>query len=104
MESNMCRKGEDTQDESLSSSSTPPQSHDCMNALDKVTSPKTPTRRQMAKKCWQPDNEASDCAMASCDNQFSGWPFSGRHHCRACGRIVCAACSLGTVCFSAFVL
>ena len=67
---------------------------------DEGLSPKTPTRRPraMAKKHWQPNHEATQCAIASCGAVFGSWNlFSGRHHCRCCGRVVCADCSQGTV-------
>ncbi|SGZ52176.1 CIC11C00000003755 [Sungouiella intermedia] len=38
---------------------------------------------------WQPDSDASSCVL--CDTQFT--LFNRRHHCRKCGRIVCASCS-----------
>ena len=38
---------------------------------------------------WQPDHEASRCPV--CQTDFGFW--NRRHHCRKCGRVVCAACS-----------
>jgi len=38
---------------------------------------------------WQPDSEVSKCPV--CHAEFSFW--FRKHHCRKCGRIVCAACS-----------
>mmetsp|Transcript_9017 Transcript_9017/g.12460 ORF Transcript_9017/g.12460 Transcript_9017/m.12460 type:complete len:234 (-) Transcript_9017:21-722(-) len=38
---------------------------------------------------WTPDNEARDCEL--CHVQFS-WRV-WRHHCRRCGRCICAECS-----------
>lgn len=38
---------------------------------------------------WQPDNEVSACPI--CGTQFS--LLYRRHHCRKCGRVVCANCS-----------
>ena len=38
---------------------------------------------------WQPDNEVSSCPI--CGTQFS--LLWRRHHCRKCGRVVCASCS-----------
>ncbi|KAK4162108.1 putative E3 ubiquitin-protein ligase ZNRF2 [Cladorrhinum sp. PSN259] len=38
---------------------------------------------------WQPDAEATYCFI--CHTQFS--IFVRKHHCRKCGRVVCAACS-----------
>lgn len=38
---------------------------------------------------WQPDAEVSDCPI--CDAHFSFW--YRKHHCRKCGRVVCANCS-----------
>lgn len=38
---------------------------------------------------WQPDSEVTHCPI--CNSQFSFW--YRKHHCRKCGRVVCAACS-----------
>jgi hypothetical protein len=38
---------------------------------------------------WQPDSEVTNCPI--CNSQFSFW--YRKHHCRKCGRVVCAACS-----------
>ncbi|KAF2748518.1 hypothetical protein M011DRAFT_400799, partial [Sporormia fimetaria CBS 119925] len=38
---------------------------------------------------WQPDSEVDACPV--CERQFSF--FYRRHHCRKCGRVVCANCS-----------
>lgn len=38
---------------------------------------------------WQPDTEVSKCPI--CGTQFTFW--YRKHHCRKCGRVVCASCS-----------
>jgi hypothetical protein len=38
---------------------------------------------------WQPDSEVTNCPI--CGVQFSFW--YRKHHCRKCGRVVCASCS-----------
>ena len=38
---------------------------------------------------WQPDSEVSECPI--CGRAFAFW--YRKHHCRKCGRVVCAACS-----------
>lgn len=38
---------------------------------------------------WQPDSEVSACPI--CHHEFSFW--YRKHHCRKCGRVVCANCS-----------
>ena len=45
--------------------------------------------REIALPRWQPDAEVSKCPI--CGNAFSMW--YRRHHCRKCGRVVCASCS-----------
>ncbi|KAK3337198.1 FYVE zinc finger-domain-containing protein [Cercophora scortea] len=44
---------------------------------------------QLVLPRWQPDAEATYCY--NCQSQFS--IFVRKHHCRKCGRVVCAACS-----------
>lgn len=38
---------------------------------------------------WQPDEEVDECPI--CEVPFSFW--YRKHHCRKCGRVVCASCS-----------
>jgi len=47
----------------------------------------------LAKSLWQPDTEALTCSLAACGKKFHR--FLRRHHCRVCGRVVCADCSQG---------
>lgn len=45
--------------------------------------------REIALPRWQPDSEVSQCPI--CSTPFGLW--YRRHHCRKCGRVVCANCS-----------
>jgi len=38
---------------------------------------------------WTPDDEAKACQLCSAEFTF----FQRRHHCRACGRVICGGCS-----------
>lgn len=38
---------------------------------------------------WQPDDEVTECPI--CQMSFTFW--YRKHHCRKCGRVVCASCS-----------
>ncbi|KAH3732647.1 protein piccolo [Pelomyxa schiedti] len=49
-----------------------------MNPLDSFVAP-----------TWQPDNEASNCTV--CSKEFT--LMNRRHHCRFCGKVVCAVCA-----------
>lgn len=45
--------------------------------------------RDLKPPAWQPDIEVSDCPI--CSHRFNFW--YRKHHCRKCGRVVCANCS-----------
>lgn len=47
---------------------------------------------------WDPDDLVSLCAV--CSTSFT--TFNRRHHCRACGRVVCGSCSPSTVMLPGF--
>lgn len=49
----------------------------------------TPRSRDITLPRWQPDAEVPDCPI--CGAHFSFW--YRKHHCRKCGRVVCANCS-----------
>jgi FYVE zinc finger len=49
----------------------------------------TSTAREVVLPKWQPDSEVSECPI--CSRQFTFW--FRKHHCRKCGRVVCASCS-----------
>lgn len=61
--------------------------------LNSPQHPVDPSRRQSSTNVilphWQPDNEVDSCTI--CGTNFSLW--YRRHHCRKCGRVVCANCS-----------
>lgn len=73
------------------------------NAIDLTDSPPRPSTRQLPPirpptdrrasefvlPKWQADAEVTHCPV--CKNQFSF--FYRKHHCRKCGRVVCASCS-----------
>lgn len=54
-----------------------------------MASPSTSSPLQRKQPKWRPD-ESSDLCFC-CRQQFSMW--NRRHHCRACGELVCAPCS-----------
>jgi len=45
----------------------------------------------LPKHLWQADCDALTCGMMTCGKEFHR--FFRRHHCRMCGRVVCAECS-----------
>ena len=45
--------------------------------------------RDIKPPAWQPDIEVSECPI--CGHRFNFW--YRKHHCRKCGRVVCANCS-----------
>ena len=59
--------------------------------MDKVP-PRCHVRELCPRAQWLPDASAPTCAV--CRAKFS--VVRRRHHCRQCGRVVCATCSGGT--------
>jgi hypothetical protein len=53
--------------------------------------------KEVSKPDWQPDSALKACFI--CDQTFS---YFGRHHCRACGRLVCEKCSKNKCSFPQF--
>lgn len=54
-----------------------------------VLSPRSRASREITLPRWQLDSEATSCPI--CGTSFSFW--FRKHHCRKCGRVVCANCS-----------
>ena len=74
---------------------TPPAPPPPAHPIPRTSRPTVPTvtssRRQseFVLPRWQPDADVSQCPV--CHNQFTF--LYRRHHCRKCGRVVCANCS-----------
>lgn len=66
-----------------------------MNILDSMTQSerKDPQRRRTVESynapIWIPDSKADKCM--NCSEEFA--IFRRKHHCRACGKVVCHDCS-----------
>ena len=45
--------------------------------------------KSCGRDCWMPDDASDVCPF--CEKEWDG--FNRRHHCRACGALVCAECS-----------
>jgi hypothetical protein len=80
----------------------PPPGNTISTPIDLTGSPTRPSTRQLPPipppdrrpsefvlPKWQADAEVTNCPV--CKNQFSF--FYRKHHCRKCGRVVCASCS-----------
>jgi FYVE zinc finger len=50
---------------------------------------RTSSTREIVLPKWQPDSQVAECPI--CGRQFTFW--FRKHHCRKCGRVVCASCS-----------
>jgi hypothetical protein len=47
------------------------------------------SRSEQRTVCWQPDESSSNCVI--CEKGFN--LIRRRHHCRACGKLICDSCS-----------
>ena len=82
-------------DRPLVGSSGPLNSHPTQRITDRLL-PRGPSietvqnhhSREISLPRWQPDVEVSECPI--CGTTFSFW--YRKHHCRKCGRVVCAHC------------
>lgn len=54
-----------------------------------ISSPQNSFAREIRPPAWQPDIDVSECPI--CGHRFNFW--YRKHHCRKCGRVVCANCS-----------
>ncbi|PYH43615.1 phosphatidylinositol-3-phosphate-binding ubiquitin-protein ligase [Aspergillus saccharolyticus JOP 1030-1] len=71
--------------------SSPPGAHSSsMNGLRRASWSRTQDNYvEYVRPRWQPDAEVTNCPI--CGAAFSFW--YRKHHCRKCGRVVCASCS-----------
>jgi hypothetical protein len=58
-------------------------------ALEAVAASRQRTPAEFVLPPWQPDSEITQCPI--CEAAFGF--FNRKHHCRKCGRVVCAECS-----------
>lgn len=77
----------------LSSPTTSPRPRHELSRQHSRSSPTLPTAQdnfmEYTLPRWQPDSEVTHCPI--CGIQFNLW--YRKHHCRKCGRVVCASCS-----------
>jgi rabenosyn-5 len=59
-----------------------------LNPVSSLTGQKNPRKLiEQSVVTWEEDNDVSKCPF--CQQEFRSWTFR-RHHCRICGRVVCA--------------